>query len=189
MQADTSTTRKYGGTGLGLAICHKIVSQMGGEIRLESAPEEGAKFTINLTLPTTEHAAQEHQAVDLNLSENLKVLIAEDNKVNQTVATKMLKKLGIEATVVSNGRLAVEQVSRSTFDIVLMDVQMPVMDGIEATSMIREQADVQQPKIIALTANALVEDRERCLAAGMDDFITKPIRLEDLRTAIARNHC
>ena len=189
VQADTSTTRKYGGTGLGLAICHKIVSQMGGEIRLESTPDEGAKFTINLTLPITEHAVQEHQAVDLNLSENLKVLIAEDNKVNQTVATKMLKKLGIEATVVSNGRLAVEQVSRSDFDLVLMDVQMPVMDGIEATSMIREQADVQQPKIIALTANALVEDRERCLAAGMDDFITKPIRLEDLRTAIARNHC
>ncbi len=188
VQADASTTRKFGGTGLGLAISKKIIDQMGGQISVSSDLGQGAVFFIDLNFPTTlrvkTHAAD---SVASDISPNLRVLLAEDNKVNQTVATRMLAKLGLEPTVANNGQEAMREVQANDFDLVLMDLQMPTMDGLEATQLIRELPGIQQPKIIALTANATAEDRARCIEAGMDDFLPKPIRLEDLKSAIGAN--
>lgn len=187
-QADASTTRKFGGTGLGLAISQKLVNQMHGELRVKSECNKGTTFSMELSLRVAEKATlaaePEKKAPTF---EGLHILLAEDNKVNQAVATRMLDVLGIQTTVVENGEEAVDQVKNRTFDVVLMDLQMPQMDGLNATRHIRALQNIQQPKIIALTANAMLEDRDRCTKAGMNDFLSKPIRLNDLRTAIAAN--
>ena len=188
VQADASTTRQYGGTGLGLAICQKIISHMKGELSLSSSPGTGSTFSIELELPVAELPEETtEQAAPMQLSQTIQVLLAEDNMVNQTVAKRMLGKLGLQATVVENGAEALDQIKTGSFDVVLMDLQMPVMDGLEATSHIRTLPEIRQPKIIALTANAMQEDRDRCIEVGMDDFLAKPVRLEDLRAAIAAN--
>ncbi len=194
-QADPSTTRKYGGTGLGLSICQELVQQMGGFISLRSEPGLGAQFTFTLTLPYQQAAAAEPEAppVDAPAAVNepgtpppLQILLVEDNLVNQRVALTLLNKLGYEPELAETGAQAIDQVAAKSFDLVLMDVQMPEMDGLEATRHIRRIADIEQPRIVALTANAMVEDRARCLQAGMDDFLPKPVRFEDLKALLSR---
>jgi signal transduction histidine kinase/DNA-binding response OmpR family regulator/HPt (histidine-containing phosphotransfer) domain-containing protein len=178
-QADTSTTRRYGGSGLGLAISVNLVKLMGGRIWVDSAAGEGSTFHFTVHL---EHALQDpplaavaQAAQDQFVQRH--ILLAEDNPLNQKVAVGLLREAGHEITVVNNGLEAVAALAAGTFDIVLMDVQMPEMDGFAATELIRQNEGKTggHTPIIALTAHAMKGDRERCIAAGMDDYISKPI--------------
>jgi len=190
-QADASTTREYGGTGLGLAICAKLTELMHGRIWLESEPNKGSKFHVIFSAPVAKglsHKPSDHGAhpIATEALANLRVLLVEDNPVNRLLATKLLEKLGIVPDVAVNGQEAFDKVKRKAFDIVLMDMQMPIMDGLTATRLIREQQDIVQPHIIALTANAFNEDQQACLAAGMNDFLSKPIDFQKLTKAMIR---
>lgn len=186
-QADGSTTRRYGGTGLGLAICRKLTTLMGGSIAVQSAPGEGARFTVELELPLATTGADPQSADAAPLRLRGKVLVVEDNPVNQSVASGMLRKLGLEWQVVDNGAMAVARVREEDFDLVLMDCQMPVMDGYDATRAIRAlpRSRGGQLPIVALSANSSVEDGERCRQAGMDGFVSKPFSLTSLRAGVA----
>jgi len=192
-QVDMSTTRKYGGTGLGLAISKKLVQLMGGTIWAQSEICKGStfSFTILADEATPEQCLEmkkKPNMVDLqqDIPDHLKLLIAEDNLVNQKVALLMLRKLGIRADVAANGREVLQALERQNYDVVLMDVQMPEMDGFEAAKAIRERWQNGLPHIIAVTAHALEGDRKRCIEAGMDDYISKPVRLEELASALGK---
>ncbi|MDF2591544.1 MAG: response regulator [Clostridia bacterium] len=188
-QADSSTTRKYGGTGLGLSIVKSLIELMDGSIRVESELGEGSRFIISLELEDAAAALDilEESTVprDSDLS-GLKLLIAEDNSINREIIGLYLKKLGCDYDIVENGRLAVESFEKGQYDMVLMDVQMPEMDGLEAARIIRnkERDTGSKIPIIALTASAMVEDIDKCLAAGMDAHISKPLKVDKLREAI-----
>ena len=183
-QVDASTTRHYGGTGLGLAICAHLCEAMGGGISVESVVGRGSTFRFSLDFEQGRHdikpAPKQHQSPPAGLPE-MRVLLVEDHPVNRTLAMALLDKLGQRVEVAENGRQAVDLVSTNSYDVILMDVQMPVLDGIAATREIRNLALPMQPRIVALTANAYSRDREICLAAGMDDFLSKPFRLQELR--------
>jgi signal transduction histidine kinase/DNA-binding NarL/FixJ family response regulator/HPt (histidine-containing phosphotransfer) domain-containing protein len=181
-QADGSTSRDYGGTGLGLAIAKRLIELMGGGIRVESAPDRGAKFYVELRLPRVSGgyrpvAPLEHERTATRLRGHL--LLVENNAINQRVATAMIERIGPSVCLAINGADAVEKICEQAFDLVLMDCQMPVMGGLEATRRIRAWEAMQAHgrravPIIALTANAMAGDREACVAAGMSDYLTKP---------------
>jgi signal transduction histidine kinase/CheY-like chemotaxis protein len=185
-QLANSRRHRGGGTGLGLVIAQKLVKLMGGRIRVQSESTKGSTFSFAIELPTAEVTSATVTCMVLRL-EVLSILVAEDNAVNQTIIDAMLRKLGHQITVVGTGVEALEALASADFDLVLMDCNMPEMDGIEATKRLRAGGvrDSRIP-VIALTANAMEGDRERCLAAGMDDFVAKPVTIAELRKAIER---
>jgi signal transduction histidine kinase/ActR/RegA family two-component response regulator len=190
-QEDGSTTREFGGTGLGLTICRQLVTLMGGRILVESQKGLGSKFTVELPVQIEDADRLDDSGIvalpNLRPVTGTRVLLAEDNEVNQWVAVRMLERLGCEVAVAINGAQAITMVGSDRFDFVLMDCQMPVVDGYAATSEIRRaEGGRRRIPIIALTAHALPEDRRRCMEAGMDDFITKPVGLDDLRGIVER---
>jgi signal transduction histidine kinase/ActR/RegA family two-component response regulator len=210
LQVDGSSTRKHGGTGLGLAISKRLVKAMGGQIGVESAPGKGSRFWFTVrfqeaqsTQPASPDAPQaiallepsspvpRPAAPGESLPEStrpFRILLAEDNPVNRTVAVAMLRKYHVVIDVVVNGKQAFEAACLHSYGLILMDCQMPEIDGLEATSMIRRfeaPGSVRVP-IVALTANALAEDRERCLAVGMDDYLSKPVTRASLDAALKR---
>ena len=192
-QVDASTTRKFGGTGLGLAITQKLVNLLGGKIWVESEEEKGTTFWFTVSLKKTKtkqhNIPKEDTTPELDLS-NYSILLVEDNIINQKVAQKMLRKFNANIELASNGQEALEYVCMRKFDLVFMDMQMPVMDGVEATYRIRGMdTKIQQPIILAMTANNAVEDRNKCIEAGMDDFICKPITLNMIRTILQKWLC
>ncbi len=186
-QLDPSTNRRFGGTGLGLAICRRLVEMMGGSIRVESRLDEGSEFTFDfMAAAVPPDGVTQTGNVGVDLSE-LRILLAEDNKINQVVAERMLGKLGCRADMVADGAAAVDRLEQGEYDLVLLDVQMPGVDGLEATRRIRSRPDgAATLPIVALTASATIEDRNACLAAGMDDYLSKPLTIEALRCALVR---
>jgi two-component system sensor histidine kinase/response regulator len=202
-QADTSTTRKYGGTGLGLAICRKLVELMGGTIEATSTLGKGSTFSFSLQFTKQKSFVSIDRAptavsglspatqttADPASANGTRILLAEDGKTNQMVAVQVLKKLGYTADIALNGREAVEAWRHKKYDIILMDCNMPEMDGYEATRKIREleaERNLKPTQIIAMTASVMMEDRELCIAAGMNDFTTKPVDQHALKTALTR---
>lgn len=192
-QVDSSISRRFGGTGLGLAICKQIVEAMQGTIHVSSTPGEGATFSFTLPVqrakvPACEPAEREEDAALSTPIPHLRVLLVEDNAINQRVAAKLLERLGQDVTIACNGRQAIKHVQNAVFDLVLMDVQMPDLDGIAATRLIRKLgAPLDRLTIVAMTANASDQDRQDCLDAGMNGFEPKPVTSQRL-AAILRNH-
>jgi signal transduction histidine kinase/ActR/RegA family two-component response regulator len=190
-QADASTTRKFGGSGLGLVICKSLVELMGGTIHVDSQPGSGSCFWFDLPfdLAAAPPALPETglKTVDMSVRE-ANILVAEDNLVNQLVVRSMLERHGMKVTLVKDGAHALAAIQEGSFDLVLMDCQMPVMDGYEATRRIRAaRRDGPRLPIVALTANAMAEDRQRCAEAGMDGYVTKPVTAESLCEVLHRH--
>jgi signal transduction histidine kinase/ActR/RegA family two-component response regulator len=183
-QADISTTRHYGGTGLGLTITQRLVQLMGGHLRVSSQLGVGSAFDFELPfqLPTAMDARPADPEQALKPVPSLSILVVEDHPINQLLASKMLKQWGHRVSLANNGQEALDLLSQHAepFDLVLMDMQMPVMDGLEATAKIRQMPPFRDLPIFAMTANAMLGDRELCLEAGMNDYLSKPILAKDL---------
>jgi len=192
VQADVHTTRKYGGTGLGLDIAKKLVELQGGSISVESMPGKGSTFSFSigftkLALSKLPEEIRETEGKKKDLK-GLKILFVEDNKVNQRVGERTLGKWGANVTIAENGRKAVQMLSANTYDLILMDLQMPEMDGIEATRYIRTSMtdSVSRIPIIAMTASAFRSEYDKCIEAGMNDYISKPFKPDELYLAILK---
>jgi PAS domain S-box-containing protein len=197
VQADTSTTRRYGGTGLGLAIAKRLVELMGGQIGVNSALGQGSAFWLTLRLPYGEDMAGRKartalvpEEAEAAASRRGRILVAEDNAINRLVAVGFLENLGYEVQTVETGRQAVEAVQQGQYDLVLMDLHMPELDGFAATAAIRREeraaGQARRLPIVALTADALAGDAEKSLAAGMDDHLSKPLTVERLAAVVKR---
>jgi signal transduction histidine kinase/CheY-like chemotaxis protein len=187
VQAEDSTTRRFGGTGLGLVIARRLVQLMGGDIQLESRPGEGSRFRFSVELANSAGAAPERVQPIETLARGLRVLVADDSRINQKVVAGVLERMGFVTDVVGSGAEAIEAWGRSRYSAILMDCQMPGMDGYEATARIRQREDPRlHTPIVAMTASALIGDREKCLAAGMDDYLPKPFTPEDLARVMRR---
>jgi signal transduction histidine kinase len=190
-QADDSTTRKYGGTGLGLAICKQLIQLMGGNIGVTSEYGKGSVFYFNITLPVEKNVSHivnddEIKTSDKKLKIDAHVLLVEDVQVNQKIAEAMLVQMGVTCDIASDGAEAVHMWRNHNYDLIFMDCRMPNMDGYEATQVIRaEEAEASHITVLALTANATGEDREKCIAYGMDDVILKPFKSSDLAQALS----
>ena len=223
-QIDSSITRKFGGTGLGLAICQKLISLMGGDIWVESILEQGTTFSFAIpyypvatkkspAIEIVEHGldmsserpaeSNQNKALSSNIPKlaaqiPLKILLAEDNPVNQKLANRLFEKMGYGIDIATNGIEVLEAIQKQSYDFIFMDVQMPEMDGLEATRQIRAMEESgqielsnltssnQSIQIIAITANATQDDRDKCFASGMNDFIAKPFKVEQIQTAIEK---
>ncbi|MBF0427317.1 MAG: response regulator [Magnetococcales bacterium] len=193
-QADISTTRKFGGSGLGLAITRRLVLFMGGEIHVDTILGEGTVFYVNLPFAFITEEKKHSQEITLSdegitpLPAELKILLVEDDELNQQVIKGLLKQIGVYPDIANNGEEALVCLARQRYDLVFMDYQMPIMDGLTACQRFRagESNTAQRTPIVALTAHALKGDRERCLEAGMDDYLTKPVRGKTLRQTILR---
>jgi len=186
-QADTSISRRFGGTGLGLSISSKLASLMGGNVSVQSKVDQGSQFALHLELDSTEEKFLKKRPKKGEMARNYgkRVLLVEDNHVNQKIAKKILSKLGLEVEIAGNGQEALALVTTHDFDLILMDMQMPVMDGITATGHIRNlYGRVAKLPIIALTANALLHSQEECQQAGMNGFVTKPFKIRLLVEAL-----
>ncbi|MCF2501844.1 ATP-binding protein [Dyadobacter sp. CY107] len=199
-QVDSSVNRMYGGTGLGLVICERLIRLMNGSIRVESEYGKGSSFHFYITTGYTQKNAKLAHQQDLSPKSEpekrmletefssefpLKILVAEDNLVNQKFIDYVLKKLGYEVAMAENGLQAIEKLAITMYDVILMDLQMPIMDGLEATKLIRKDHSTL-PYIVALTANAMTEDRNNCLNNGMDDYMAKPMKLEVIKEVLKR---
>ena len=191
VQLDHFIGRRHEGTGLGLAIAKQLVELMGGSIRLDTSVKQGAAFEFTVKLRLRSEAsgslAGNLSAGSGPISRTLKILVAEDNEINQIVLRKILEKRGFSVDVAADGLQVMELTGSSEYDLVFMDVQMPGMNGLEATKMIRQTLPPdKQPVIIAVTANALKGDREHCLEAGMDEYISKPLRSEAVTNLVIK---
>jgi signal transduction histidine kinase/CheY-like chemotaxis protein len=191
-QADSSTTREFGGTGLGLAISKRLADAMNGDLTVDSEPGAGSTFRFTAIMPVGHAPAPrmpEYRLEEIQANyTGKKALLVEDNAINQMIASRMAAKLGFDVALADDGRQGVEAAAASHFDVIFMDCQMPVMDGYEATRAIRANQNGGTPSvIIALTANSRPEDRAKCMAAGMDDFISKPLLMDILKSTLLRH--
>jgi signal transduction histidine kinase len=188
MQSEKSTTREYGGTGLGLAISNNLTQLMGGKIIVNSEPGNGSEFMFTLDFGYNKKEKSMIKNENTEVPTNISILVAEDNPINQKVVTLTLRMMGLTCDIAKNGLEALEMYKEKTYQLILMDMQMPVLDGIGSTEEIRNferNANIEDSTyIVALTANAFVEDRQKCLDAGMNDFLSKPFRENDLREII-----
>jgi signal transduction histidine kinase/ActR/RegA family two-component response regulator len=186
-QGDSSMTRRFGGTGLGLAISQRLIHHMGGNIVVRSVVGQGSEFSFEIPLvPCSIARPPRITEVAVSAPLSSRILVVEDDRINQRVIELLLEKLGCTCHIVDDGAAAVAATRTEKWDAILMDCQMPGMDGLEATRRIRRHLSGQSLPIIALTANAMVGDREACVAAGMDDFIAKPVRQEELRSCLEK---
>jgi CheY-like chemotaxis protein len=186
-QVDSAQNRRFGGTGLGLAISKRLTEALGGTIDLDSVDGQGSVFTVRLPLVAGASSPTRSASMTAPTPVNgMRVLIVEDNLVNQQVARRFLARRGIESQVAPNGKEALDVMARESFDLVLMDCQMPEMDGFEATRAIRVIETTQHTPIVAMTASVQPRDRAACIAAGMDDYLAKPLRSDELDRVLQR---